>query len=83
MSAPTNAICEKSTKHKVTGVPEDSVSYLALTLRAWLQDLVFSMILAAHHYTDTRHDRPTGLRRRDINVGSRCAEQRGKAARGP
>jgi len=49
---------EIGTKHKVTRVPEDSVSYLALALRARLQDLVTSMILAAYHRTETRHDRP-------------------------
>ncbi|KAL4076397.1 transcription initiation factor TFIID component TAF4 family-domain-containing protein [Scleroderma citrinum] len=49
---------EIGTKHKVTRVPEDSVSYLALALRARLQDLVIAMINATHHRTDTRHDKP-------------------------
>lgn len=49
---------EIGTKHKVTRIPEDSVSYLALALRARLQDLVTSMTLAAYHRTETRHDRP-------------------------
>lgn len=49
------------TQHKVTKVPEDSVTYLALALRARLQDLVTSMITAARHRTDARHDRPVPL----------------------
>lgn len=48
---------EIGTQHKVTRVPDDSVSYLALALRARLQDLVTSMILAAYHRTETRHDK--------------------------
>ncbi|KAG6330320.1 hypothetical protein ID866_8769, partial [Astraeus odoratus] len=46
------------TQHKVTKVPEDSVTYLALALRARLQDLLTAMIVAARHRTDTKHDRP-------------------------
>ncbi|KAJ3489683.1 hypothetical protein NLJ89_g11505 [Agrocybe chaxingu] len=46
------------TSHKVTRVPEESVNYLALSLRARLQDLITAMIAAAHHRTDTQFDRP-------------------------
>ncbi|KAH7887324.1 transcription initiation factor TFIID component TAF4 family-domain-containing protein [Phlebopus sp. FC_14] len=49
------------TQHKVTKVPDDSVNYLALALRARLQDLVTAMIAAAHHRTDTQFDRPASL----------------------
>lgn len=47
-----------STKHKVPNIPDDSVNYLALALRARLQDLVTAMIAAAKHRTDTQFDRP-------------------------
>ncbi|KIM35005.1 hypothetical protein M413DRAFT_449957 [Hebeloma cylindrosporum] len=49
------------TKHKVARIPEESVNYLALALRARLQDLVSSMVTAAHHRTDTQFDRPASL----------------------
>ncbi|KZT06470.1 uncharacterized protein LAESUDRAFT_759304 [Laetiporus sulphureus 93-53] len=49
------------TKHKVTRIPEDSVNYLALSLRARLQDLVAEMIAASAHRTDTQFDRPASL----------------------
>ena len=49
------------TQHKVTRVPEESVNYLALALRARLQDLVTAMIAASHHRTDTQFDRPASL----------------------
>lgn len=49
------------TNHKVSRIPEDSVSYLALSLRARLQDLVTAMIAAAHHRTDITFDRPATL----------------------
>jgi hypothetical protein len=49
------------TQHKVTRIPDDSVNYLALALRARLQDLVTAMITAAHHRTDTQFDRPASL----------------------
>ncbi|EGO20483.1 hypothetical protein SERLADRAFT_476709 [Serpula lacrymans var. lacrymans S7.9] len=49
------------TQHKVTKVPEESVNYLALALRARLQDLITSMIAASHHRTDTQFDRPASL----------------------
>ncbi|KAG2105037.1 transcription initiation factor TFIID component TAF4 family-domain-containing protein [Suillus discolor] len=46
------------TEHKVTKIPEDSVNYLAIALRARLQDLVTTMVAAANHRTDTQFDRP-------------------------
>lgn len=46
------------TQHKVTKVPEESVNYLALALRARLQDVVEAMIEASTHRTDTQFDRP-------------------------
>ncbi|KIJ69755.1 hypothetical protein HYDPIDRAFT_104378 [Hydnomerulius pinastri MD-312] len=49
------------TQHKVTKIPEDTVNYLALALRARLQDLVTSMVAAANHRTDTQFDRPASL----------------------
>lgn len=49
------------TQHKVTRIPDDSVNYLALALRARLQDLVTAMIAASHHRTDTQFDRPASL----------------------
>ncbi|KAJ7248241.1 transcription initiation factor TFIID component TAF4 [Mycena haematopus] len=50
-----------ASRHKVTGVPEDCVNYLALALRARLQDLVTSMIDAARHRTSAQFDRPASL----------------------
>ncbi|KAF9226910.1 hypothetical protein BS17DRAFT_696412 [Gyrodon lividus] len=49
------------TQHKVIKIPEDSVNYLALALRARMQDLVTSMIAAAHHRTDTQFDRSPSM----------------------
>lgn len=49
------------TQHKITKVPEDSVNYLALALRARLQDLVVAMIAAACHRTDAQYDKPPSL----------------------
>ncbi|GBE80216.1 transcription initiation factor TFIID component TAF4 family-domain-containing protein [Sparassis latifolia] len=46
------------TQHKVTKVPEDSVNYMALALRARLQDLIVAMVAASEHRTDTQFDRP-------------------------
>lgn len=54
-------IREIATQHKVTKVPDDSVNYLALALRARLQDLITQMIAASHHRTDTQFDRPASL----------------------
>ncbi len=42
------------TQHKVTRIPDDSVNYLALALRARLQTLVEQMVAAANHRTDTQ-----------------------------
>ncbi|KAJ7083622.1 transcription initiation factor TFIID component TAF4 family-domain-containing protein [Mycena belliarum] len=47
--------------HKVTGVPEDCVTYLALALRARLQDLVTAMIGAARHRRQAQWDRAPGV----------------------
>ena len=49
------------TQHKIPRVPDESVNYLALALRARLQDLVTAMIAASHHRTDTQFDRPASL----------------------
>ncbi|KAK2463740.1 hypothetical protein APHAL10511_004233 [Amanita phalloides] len=49
------------TSHKVTRIPDDATNYLALALRARLQDLVTSMIAAAQHRTSTQFDRPASL----------------------
>jgi Transcription initiation factor TFIID component TAF4 family len=49
------------TQHKVARIPDESVNYLALALRARLQDLVTAMIAASHHRTDTQFDRPASL----------------------
>ncbi|KAG6373851.1 transcription initiation factor TFIID component TAF4 family-domain-containing protein [Boletus reticuloceps] len=49
------------TQHKITKVPEDSVNYLALALRARLQDLVVAMIAAARHRTDAQYDRSPSM----------------------
>ena len=45
------------TKHKVSKVPEDSVNYVALALRARLQDLLVAMAAASAHRTETQFDR--------------------------
>jgi hypothetical protein len=50
-----------ATQHKVTRIPEESVNYLALALRARLQDLITAMIAASRHRTDTQFDRPASL----------------------
>ncbi|THU85499.1 hypothetical protein K435DRAFT_685408 [Dendrothele bispora CBS 962.96] len=47
--------------HKITRIPDDSVNYLALALRARLQELLTSMISAAKHRTDTQFDRPASM----------------------
>jgi hypothetical protein len=47
--------------HKVTKVPEDTVNYLALALRARLQDLITAMIAASEHRTDSQFDKPASL----------------------
>lgn len=50
-----------SAQHKVPKIPEDSVNYLALALRARLQELITGMIAASRHRTDTQFDRPASL----------------------
>ncbi|CAK5274318.1 unnamed protein product [Mycena citricolor] len=51
-----------ATQHKVTAaIPADTVNYLALALRARLQDLVTAMIHAAHHRLETQFDRPSSV----------------------
>jgi type II secretory pathway pseudopilin PulG len=50
-----------ATNHKVTRVPDDAVAYLALCLRARLQDLITAMIKAAKYRTDEGFDRPAGF----------------------
>jgi len=49
------------TNQKVTRIPDEAVNYLALALRARLQDLITSMIAAANHRTDTQFDRPASF----------------------
>ncbi|KAF8218239.1 transcription initiation factor TFIID component TAF4 [Mycena galopus ATCC 62051] len=51
-------------RHKLasaTPVPDDCVTYLALALRARLQDLVSSMIAAARHRQNAQFDRPVSV----------------------
>jgi len=50
-----------ASNHKVTRIPDDTVSYLALCLRARLQDLVTAMVKAAKYRTDGGFDRPAGF----------------------
>ncbi|KIK63114.1 hypothetical protein GYMLUDRAFT_41433 [Collybiopsis luxurians FD-317 M1] len=58
----TNTILQITTAHKLPSHPSaDTVNYLALALRARLQDLVTDMITAAHHRTDTQFDRPPSV----------------------
>ena len=45
------------TKHKVLKVPEDSVNYVALALRARLHDLLVAMAAASAHRTESQFDR--------------------------
>jgi Transcription initiation factor TFIID component TAF4 family len=45
------------TKHKVLKVPEDSVNYVALALRARLHDLLVAMAEASAHRTESQFDR--------------------------
>jgi len=45
------------TKHKVIKIPEDSVNYVALALRARLHDLLVAMAAASAHRTDSQFDR--------------------------
>ncbi|KAG6845519.1 hypothetical protein H0H87_007763 [Tephrocybe sp. NHM501043] len=48
-------------QHKIKNIPDDSTNYLALALRARLQDLVTDMITASNHRNDTQFDRPASL----------------------
>jgi len=50
-----------ATNHKVARVPDDAVAYLALCLRARLQDLITAMVNAAKYRTDGGFDRPAGF----------------------
>ncbi|KAI0306849.1 transcription initiation factor TFIID component TAF4, partial [Multifurca ochricompacta] len=45
------------TKHKIQKVTEDSVNYVALALRARLQDLLVAMAAASAHRTESQFDR--------------------------
>ncbi|KAF7318954.1 TAF4 domain-containing protein [Mycena chlorophos] len=49
--------------HKVvgSGIPEDCVNYLALALKARLQDLVEAMIHAAKYRTSAKFDKPASM----------------------
>lgn len=49
------------TEHKVTRIPEDSVNYLALALRARMQDLIEAMIEASRYRKEAQFDRPANL----------------------
>ena len=49
------------TRHKVSRIPEDTVNYLALALRARLQTLIEGMAEAARHRTTTQFDRAPSL----------------------
>jgi hypothetical protein len=57
-------------QHKITKIPDDATNYMALALRARLQDLVTAMITAAHHRTDTQFDRPASLYENDSPMWS-------------
>ncbi|KAE9407797.1 hypothetical protein BT96DRAFT_971170 [Gymnopus androsaceus JB14] len=59
----TNTILAITTAHKLSSPhpSADTVNYLALALRARLQDLITAMITAAHHRTDTQFDRPPSV----------------------
>ena len=48
---------EHAKQHKITRIPEDSVNYLALALRARLQDIIADTITAARHRTNSQFDR--------------------------
>ncbi|KAK1217289.1 hypothetical protein PQX77_020081 [Marasmius sp. AFHP31] len=50
-----------ATSHKVTRIPEDSINYMALALRARLGDLLTSMVKAVNHRTDSQFDRPATM----------------------
>ncbi|KAH6912478.1 hypothetical protein BKA70DRAFT_1397638 [Coprinopsis sp. MPI-PUGE-AT-0042] len=48
-------------RHKVVRVPEEAINYMALALRARLQDLVTSMIKAAKYRKEAQFDRPASF----------------------
>ncbi|KAF7337641.1 Transcription initiation factor TFIID subunit 4 [Mycena sanguinolenta] len=55
-------LAEIAAHHQLTGgVPEETVSYVALALRTRLERLVEQMSVAARHRTDTQFDRPASL----------------------
>lgn len=53
----SQTMTEHAKQHKVTRIPEDSVNYMALALRARLQDLIADMISAARHRSNSQFDR--------------------------
>ncbi|KAF5377362.1 hypothetical protein D9757_008012 [Collybiopsis confluens] len=59
----SNTVLKIATAHKLTSAhpSADTVNYLALALRARLQDLITDMITAAHHRTDTQFDRAPSM----------------------
>lgn len=52
---------EISTRHKVGSIPEDSVNYVALALRARLHGLIKAMIGAAEHRTHSQFSRAPSM----------------------
>ncbi|KAG6812140.1 hypothetical protein H0H92_004139 [Tricholoma furcatifolium] len=48
-------------QHKIKKMPDDAINYMALALRARIQDLVTAMITASNHRNDTQFDRPASL----------------------
>jgi len=49
------------TEHKITRIPEDTVNYMALALRARLQDLITAMIEASRYRKEAQFDRPASM----------------------
>jgi hypothetical protein len=49
------------TEHKVTRIPEDSINYMALALKARLQDLIEAMIEASRYRKEAQFDRPANF----------------------
>ncbi|KZT19075.1 hypothetical protein NEOLEDRAFT_1078611 [Neolentinus lepideus HHB14362 ss-1] len=47
--------------HKIQHIPADTTAYLALSLRARLQDLLTEMIAASAHRASTQFDRPAAF----------------------
>ncbi|KAF6741212.1 transcription initiation factor TFIID component TAF4 family-domain-containing protein [Ephemerocybe angulata] len=48
-------------EYKVTRIPEDAVNYMALALRARMQDLVTAMIEAGRYRKEAQFDRPASM----------------------